>query len=30
MASLIPAVAYYRMSRDKQETSIPDQRSGVV
>lgn len=27
--SLVPAVAYYRMSSDHQETSIPDQRSAV-
>lgn len=27
--ALIPAVAYYRMSSDKQETSIPDQRKAV-
>ena len=25
----IPSVAYYRMSSDKQETSIPDQRTAV-
>ena len=29
MASLVPAVAYYRMSSDKQETSIADQRAAV-
>jgi len=29
MATRIPAVAYYRMSSDKQETSINDQRSAV-
>ena len=26
---LIPAVAYYRMSSDKQEASIPEQREAV-
>src|SRR5438094_471242 len=29
MPNSIPAVAYYRMSSDKQETSIPDQRVEV-
>ncbi len=29
MATKIPAAAYYRMSSDKQETSIADQRSAV-
>jgi DNA invertase Pin-like site-specific DNA recombinase len=28
--SSIPAVAYYRMSTDRQETSIPDQREAVA
>ena len=26
---LVPAVAYYRMSSDKQEASIPEQREAV-
>ena len=30
MASKINAVAYYRMSSDKQEYSIADQRTAVV
>ena len=29
-AALIPAVAYYRMSTDKQDASIPRQRSAVT
>lgn len=29
MSNLVPAVAYYRMSSDKQETSIADQRTAV-
>ena len=29
MAAKTPAVAYYRMSSDKQETSIADQRAAV-
>ena len=29
MAATIPAVAYYRMSSDKQETSIANQRTAV-
>jgi len=29
MAKTVPAVAYYRMSSDKQETSIADQRTAV-
>src|SRR5262249_7556358 len=29
MSKLIPAVAYYRMSSDRQETSIPDQQAEV-
>ena len=28
-AALKPAVAYYRMSSDRQETSVPDQRKAV-